>query len=281
MVSIPKELTMLGVEKLLENGDSVPSYPRGYLGISQLGHKCPRFLWYSFRWAFKESHSRRKMRIFERGDMEEDRIVNDLILAGVHVRSRQLEVRFNQHIIGHIDGIVEGIPDSKKPHLLEIKTMKDSSFTKLKKDKLEKAVPVYWCQAHLYMHLIPVERCLFICTNKDTEERYYERFPVDHDLADFLISRAIDISKSEYPPERINNNPSWFECKMCPALEVCHYDAPIMKNCRTCVNSDPYPEHGNKHEWYCNKHNRRYLLEHQREGCEEHSILESLSGTSN
>lgn len=280
MAKIPDTLAMLDIEKVLETTPIPPSYPRPYLGLSQAGHKCPRFLWYSFRWAFKEKIDQRKRRIFERGDLEEDRVINDLKDAGYTVRARQTPIIINRHVMGHCDGIVEGIPDSSRAHLLEIKTMKDSSFRDLVKNKLQQSNHVYWCQAHLYMYYLDLTRCLFICTNKDNEERYYERIKVDRDLAEYLVDRATDIVFSNEPPPKLNQNPSWYECKFCPAADVCHYEQKPERNCRTCEYANLHHPEGAMYELHCEQHSRRFLTEKQAEGCDRYSLLTSLSSTS-
>ena len=43
------------------------------VGASSIGHKCERYLWYQFRWFFREKFNGRMLRLFDRGHREEAR----------------------------------------------------------------------------------------------------------------------------------------------------------------------------------------------------------------
>ena len=59
---------------------------RTYVGASVLGDECERKLWYSFRWAHEpEVFDGRKLRLFNTGHVEEDRLIADLRRAGIDV----------------------------------------------------------------------------------------------------------------------------------------------------------------------------------------------------
>lgn len=49
--------------------------PRTHLGASEIGSDCDRYLWYKFRWFFDEVFPGRMYRLFERGNLEEMRMV--------------------------------------------------------------------------------------------------------------------------------------------------------------------------------------------------------------
>ena len=95
--------------------------PRPHLGASVLGHPCDRWLWLSFRWAVIEKFSGRILRLFRRGQLEEDAVIADLESVGCRVSDRQRQVAFGSHVGGSIDGIIEGVPEAPaKQHLLKI-----------------------------------------------------------------------------------------------------------------------------------------------------------------
>lgn len=58
---------------------------RRHLGGSVLGKKCPRAIWYGFRWAKKVLHKGRMLRLFNRGHREEARFVEWLRSVGVEL----------------------------------------------------------------------------------------------------------------------------------------------------------------------------------------------------
>jgi hypothetical protein len=82
----------------IENGIeewSIKTYPaehRNHLGISEIGDKCSRKLWYKFRWADLEIHDGRMRRLLARGHREEERYVNYLEAVGCKV------FRFSQQL---------------------------------------------------------------------------------------------------------------------------------------------------------------------------------------
>ena len=69
--------TRLEVEKQIEDGLIVQK-PRPYLGMSQLGEKCSRKLWYDFRICSEIKIKPRLKRLFDRGHREEYVFQRDL-----------------------------------------------------------------------------------------------------------------------------------------------------------------------------------------------------------
>ena len=58
---------------------------RDHLGASIIGKSCARALWYDFRWITPARHSGRLLRLFETGQLEEDRLVRNLRATGATV----------------------------------------------------------------------------------------------------------------------------------------------------------------------------------------------------
>jgi hypothetical protein len=243
-------------EYLMESGTSCDPR-RDYLGMSSLGNSCARALWYSFHWASpQEQHTPRQKRIFNRGDLEEARIISDLKAIGYEVfrldsQGNEVEMTgaigeeqeellgFAGHVRGHPDGRVRGVIEAPKTvHLLEMKTAKASKFAEFKKKGVKRTSPTYYSQAQSYMNKMSLTRTLFIVTNKDTEERYYERIPFDKDDALELSRRESIIVTSEEPLEKLSNNRNWIDCKWCNHSGVCHDKKTPEQNCRTCVYVD-------------------------------------------
>lgn len=261
------------IEKDMEDNDNLV-LPRPYLGMSTAGHECARYMWYSFRWCFLQIVSKQHQRIFDRGHLEEPRVLKDLKEAGYDVSDTQLTLEgFAGHNKGHCDGVI--LLNNKK-HVLEIKTMKQEKFKTLKKDKLKSANPGYWGQAQMYMHALGIEHTLFIVTNKNTEERYYEVVDYDETQAQFFNDRIVDVISTEVPPTKIGNA-DWFQCKWCDAMDVCHYGMPHLETCRTCQNIILKDEG----KWGCSlKDIDSLTVSQQEQGCEEYVCFESLSEAS-
>ena len=265
-IEMPQKLK---IEQIIENKIYSES-PRSYFGISGIGTKCARSLWYSFRNCSKQEHSARVHRMFQRGHREEPIIIADLEAAGCKVHSTQLGMTTGHgHIRGHIDGIVEKLPDAPKtPHLLEMKTSNNKRFAKMKKEGVDKS---YLAQAQGYMKLLKLKRTLFVVVNKDNDERYYERVNYSAKEANQLLKRAYDIISTEVPPAKIGGS-TWYECKFCNHYDVCHFDEPVQVNCRTCQFCDIYDEG----QWGCSHHDCYLSYKDQVAGCEMWDKLETL-----
>jgi len=238
MAKIPKQSVKLSLPR---EEDIVDQSPRSYLGMSQIGGNCERLMWYYFRQAFTSEFSRRTMRIFERGNWEEERVVNELRdLHGFTIEDAQMEYKdLGGHFIGHSDGGVRHPTlTGDERVVLEIKSMNQKGFTALTKHGLEKSKPGYYAQIILYLYYEGLERALYIVTNKDNEERKVFFVPANDDKAIELVKRAASIITAISPPKKIGG-PDWFECKWCDAYDICHFDKPIKDNCRLCEEAKP------------------------------------------
>ena len=231
----------VSINDIMENGD-IEGEHRMYLGYSGLGSACMRKVWYSFRWVCKDSASRRMNRIWDRGHIEEDRIIADLARVGCTITEQEFTVvGITGHAKGHGDGKALGVPtyDPLVKLLFEAKTMKHSSFVKYLKEGLQHYSPAYWQQIHSYMGHEKLPACLYVVVNKDTEERDYTIIPFDETQFDEGERIAFNIITAGVPPPRMQNaSAQFFECKWCCFNKVCHKGAPVDKNCRTCVYWD-------------------------------------------
>jgi hypothetical protein len=255
--------------------------PRPHLGASLLGHPCDRRLWLSFRWAVQEQFPGRILRLFRRGQMEEDTIVSDLRAIGMDVRGttggKQTRVTFGAHVSGSMDAIIEsGVPEAPKArHIAEFKTHSKKSFDEMVKDGVEKSKPQHWVQMQVYMHGTAIDRALYLAVCKDDDRIYTERVKYDKAAAEKAIERGHRITLADRMPEPIPGaSPSWYQCKSCPAYEFCH-ETKITKhvNCRTCAHSTAQQDS----TWRCERNDADGIpVEFQREGCESHVLHPDL-----
>lgn len=256
------------------------------LRCSSVGQECDRRLWYAFRWAHPpEGFGGRQLRLFETGNIEETRIVEDLRAIGARVQDcdpetgKQFEVAFLAgHLTGHTDGEVTGIPEAPvTPHLLECKSHNEKSFKALKKDGVEKSKPVHFAQMQIYMHGRGLTRALYVSVNKNDDEVWTERVEYDPAFALRLLARAERIIQAETPPARLHEDPTnkmaWL-CGFCPARDLCHQGALPRRNCRTCLHATP--EFDGDGRWSCARHQMDLSVATQREGCPNHLFLPSL-----
>lgn len=221
---------IIQVNRLQEEIDAYyeASYkPRLGLGLSKIGHKCPRFLWYSYNKFVPDNNpSGRILRLFEQGNMIEKLVIKDLIACGYSIHSQQYEVSFEYDgykITGHIDGVIEGLKESIKPHLLEIKSIKDAEFSKLEKARSYEAWKEheYKAQIHCYMMGLGLERCLVAGYNKNDSNLYFERIRINKEYAVNLLKRVFDIISQKNMPLRTCPKSDWFEAKGCDFYKTC------------------------------------------------------------
>lgn len=211
---------------------------RTHLGLSACGHKCPRFLWYQHQGRGPEAvkPDGRTLDLFGLGNVIEDVVIASLRKAGYTVEGEQAEVVFQFESItlrGHIDGIITGLEESKKPHLLEVKSSNAKRFKELQKlasyqDWDEK----YKFQVQAYMLGLALDRCLVVVYCKDNSERYYERIRLDKS---WIVPRMETVFRNislPCEPERACPNADFFEAKWCGFREICFEDPAIAKHRR-------------------------------------------------
>lgn len=261
---------------------------RPHLGASLIGRECSRALWYTFRWSGTQKHPGRLLRLFERGQREEDVFNANLRAAGVTVLEvdPQTGQQWNFKAIGghfglSLDGVALGILEAPKTwHSLEYKTSSNKLFQKLAKEGVEKAKPEHFAQMQIGMHLAELTRAFYLVVNKDNDELYSERVKYNKDIGDSLLSKAARIITAPEPTERISERPDWFQCQYCDHRAICHNDAaaPAIPavNCRTCAHATP--ELDGDARWSCASYGIDISTEAQRRGseCPAHVFIPAL-----
>lgn len=262
---------------------------RAHLGGSMIGRECDRALWYSFRWTNPAHFPARVLRMFRRGQREEDVLIRDLRRAGVFVLARDPDTRkqytvaaHGGHFGGSLDGIGRGFREALKAwHVIEFKTHNAKSFAALKKGGVAKSKPEHHAQCQVYMRLMKLDRAYYLAVNKDTDDYYAERIRLDKREADRLIERAGRIIFAEEPPARISDDPAWFACKFCDYHAQCHGGMlPENVSCRNCLHSTPKPvpdpRGGPGGAWHCARWDAAIPFDAQLAGCEEHLVMPAL-----
>ena len=248
---------------------------RPHLGASLIGHPCSRALWYGFRWAGTKNFDGRMLRLFETGQLEENRLIRDLRHIGVEVHA--FDPEGNQwrvsahggHFGGSMDGCAIGIPEAPKAwHVLEFKTHNAKSFKELTEKGVQVAKPMHYAQMQVYMELTGMDRALYLAVCKDTDHIHAERIEADLVYAGLLLAKAEKVIFSDEPPRRLNDNPAWFECKFCDYQGLCHGEQIALVNCRTCAHVTAARDG----TWRCESDHpdEPITVEEQRHGCHLH-----------
>lgn len=257
---------------------------RTHLGASVIGEKCSRAIWFSWLWADKEEFGGRMLRLFERGQRQEEIFAELLRGVGATVwttdpnTGKQFRITdYGGHFGGSLDGVAINLPDlpfglrKDLPVLLEFKTHNQRSFDALKKDGLIKSKPKHYKQAQVYMHKMKLNWCLYCAVNKNTDEVWFYFFQYVPSECTKLMARAESIIFGKGIPARISESPSWYECTFCAFKGVCFKTKLPDVNCRTCAYSQALPDG----TWRCELDKPEILLS-PKIGCSSHSYNSDL-----
>jgi hypothetical protein len=277
MAKIPEPT--ITIQKLIDEWhESRKETERYHLGCSEIGEECERKIWLNFRKAFNSKFKGRILRVFRRGQNEEDIVISDLRAIGVDVQNtgrNQKRVHLDCHLSGSIDGIImEGLPHAPKSKaILEIKTHSIKSFNEVKEKGVKESKFQHYVQMQLYMSAEKLDRALYFAVCKDNDEIYDEWVHFDKEVANTYIERGHRIALSEHLPQGISTSPTWYQCKMCDFHGFCHEKQPIERaHCRTCAHVTPK----NDSNWHCAKWDATIPKEAQLEGCNYHVLHPEL-----
>lgn len=260
---------------------------REHLGVSVIGHKCSRYLWYSFRWCKLEQHIPRMRRLFKRGHSEEQKFADLLGWMGFHVRTIDPETK-KQYAFsscgGHYGGSGDSVallpwfkgPDGSERDesfriLVEYKTHNKKSFTELKAKGLKLAKPQHYIQMSCYSKAFGVKYGLYCAINKDDDDIYFEFLEMDWNVAILSEKKASDIIQSQLPMPRISDQPTWYDCTYCNFKQICHFNDKVEINCRSCKNANPVE----KGQWYCSLYKNVIPFDFIKQGCPQHVSINS------
>ena len=231
---------------------------RKHLGASELGEECWRKLWYDFRWTKLEVFDGRMMRLFNVGHSAEPRFIT--YLRGIGFEVKEFDENNKQFRIigakGHYGGSLDGM--CKAPARYEIsediiislsfKTNNTGSgYAKVADTPLSKSKPKHWAQECQYGYKTGIKYCVYMIENKNDSDITIKVMELDWNYGAQLEKKAEEIIFAKEPPNRISNNPAFFNCKWCHQSEICHNGAQPEKNCRSCRNAIPV-DNG---EWLC------------------------------
>lgn len=257
--------------------DARPQYDSWGVSASALGTACDRALWYALRWVSPpEKLTGRKLRIFERGNIEEERVLADLRRAGIEVTREQERFSLAKGWLrGKVDAVCRGLMEAPKAlHVTEIKSAKAADFRGIQKHGLAKHKPEHWHQLHAGMAATGIDRGAYVVVNKDTEEIHVERIHLDVEEAARQEARVLGLVEADDAPLRAADSAEAFVCRFCQHKAVCHENAAPRRTCRSCIFWT-FGADGNGH---CEKFHEPRKPDRQREGaeCPAHRWLPTL-----
>lgn len=239
---------------------------RGHLGASSMGRECARAVWYGFRWTTPRFEEARKLRLLNRGHLEEGRFIALLLTIGCQIyqtdaNGKQFRISdAGGHVGGSGDGVVMGCPDlpAGLACLSEFKTSNDKNFKKLVAEGVRASKFEHYVQIQAYMRKMGLTVALYMVVNKNDDDLYAEIVQLDPDFADRFIHRAVMIVPMHTPPDKIKNaGQGWNDCKFCDHKPVCLQGAEPARNCRTCEFAEPDITDGS---WKCESKERQMKM---------------------
>ncbi len=204
---------------------------RNYLGMSEMGEECDRKLFYSFHDPMKGVDDPRIKRIFMLGDLIEDHVIALLREAGLTIYDRDPEGnQFRANVEGYpisggMDGVIVGLSESSKAHVLEVKSAKNSRFKEFVKNGVQATEYKYYAQVMLYMLAFNLNDAFVIVYNKDTSELYSERIKFCPFTAEILMNKGKEIVTTGEIPDRAYSSKTFYKCRWCDYAESCWKDA--------------------------------------------------------
>lgn len=246
--------------------------PSWRLGPSTVSSECEREAVYKFRWFNHVIHTPRILRLFDRGNDEEARIVRWLRMAGWIVFDRDPATgnqwrysRFNDHFGAMIDGKLMHPAYGDTVFLAEFKTHNTKSFVNMVNQGVEKAKEDHVNQMQMYGELDgQFAAAIYVAVNKNDDAVDVDAIEFDAQKGRSLLDRAHRIVHARQLPRRISENASFFRCKFCDYSEQCHSNVPAAVNCRSCRHSVPVENSS----WLCGKYNFVITREQVAAGCE-------------
>lgn len=247
---------------------------RSHMGASMLGRDCARSIWYSFYWYTESQFSGRMLRLFNRGHLEEGRFIAALLTIGALViqhdeSGNQFRIQSSGgHVGGSGDGIGARIPDLY-PNvwaLYEFKTGNEKNYSKLIEDGVREVKWEHYVQMNIYMYKMGLPVALYMSVNKNDDNIHAELIQQDAAIAEQYLARGHKLVFMRTPPKRISESSSFWKCKFCDHMKVCHLRAKPAVNCRTCKFSEPLHDG----TWACNSWQQRISKETQLKGCERY-----------
>lgn len=253
---------------------------RNHLGASVIGNQCARYLYYHFRWMYKEVHSARMLRLFAVGHGLEARVRKALRAIGFEfidqVDETGKQLKFSA-IGGHFGGSVDGVFKAPawgyhEPTLLECKTSKTGAeFNNLETKGVKIQKPQHYTQCCTYGEAFKLNNVLYIAEDKNDSDWSVRPFALDHSVGKEANDKAKFVILSQTPPARISQKRNFYLCNMCTMQKLCFDNAKVEVNCRSCKASKPVDNAG----WYCETWKAEIPKEAILHGCSSHVAREA------
>lgn len=213
-----------------EKAKAIKHYPCHVNRASSIGYFVPqldgclrRGYYERMNWQDKELPSVELAMIFDEGNLQERKILQDFAAAGVDILEQQTMYEWKEYqISGHIDGkiLVDGVAVP-----VEIKSMSPNVINRI--NSFEDFRKFSWTQAYkaqinLYMLMQNIDYGIMILKNKSSGALKQINVQLDYEIGEACLKACETINRAiatKTPPDRIDNRK---KCAECPFKTICH-----------------------------------------------------------
>lgn len=208
---------------------------RSHLGASVIGVGCATRVALDYRHASQDRPDGRLIRLFNRGHMEEARLVAALTVAGIKCKTvskhgGQISYEL-EGVSGSVDGVAR-LPDGRLT-VLEFKTMAQRPFDELTKTGVIK--DQHMTQMQCGMAGLGLGVALYVAVHKDTDRIAVFEVAADASIASEADDLAFRVVRGEIPEPEFPRGHSL--CRYCPHKAICHEGVEPVARCETCVHA--------------------------------------------
>lgn len=208
---------------------------RSHLGASAIGVGCSTRVALDYRHASPDKPDGRLIRLFNRGHMEEARLVAALTVAGIRCittskHGGQISYEL-EGVRGSVDGVAR-LPDGRLA-VLEFKTMAQRPFDELTKTGIIK--DQHMTQMQCGMAGLGLGVALYVVVHKDTDRIAVFEVTADMSIAEEADSLAFRVVRGEIPEPEFPRGHS--QCRYCPHKDICHGEGGPVARCETCAHA--------------------------------------------
>lgn len=193
---------------------------RDYLGVSSIGDTCDRKLWRNKYQPIVEEYGYQQHDRFERGNWEEERILQHVKRCDFRVEATQMPLEVGS-LKGHLDAIIRDLSDNSL-YVLEIKTMMQKYFKDWVKRGVQETHHTYWVQCQCYMGMTGIDTAILIVRNIDNEELQEEIITFNDKVYKAHLEKAKRIDKAKIAPMGMTAlKKKHYSCAWCKYEDEC------------------------------------------------------------
>lgn len=191
---------------------------------------------------------------------------------GVYLDKGKRQIRIHAckgHFAGSIDAKVK-LPSRYQIEqdvlfLGEYKTQGTQKFAKLIEKGCQLDKYQHYCQQCIYGYKLGLKYGIYIVVDKNNDALHIEVIELDWFLGKELEDKAERIIFSQVPPAKISMASDYYECRFCDMQDICWFNKPSEKNCRSCSRCSPVDDA----QWHCQWYDNVIPKEFIPFGCDE------------